>query len=622
MPDDEEEEKKQPDLSKDLTVKELDDLSSSFVITTIGSVNPENKPKQKSVPLIPISGDKVFTDYKGIYISYGGIPINMRNRMKIPEWRKEILYILGGECVHEAGHWELTLPLENFYKAWEKDTAQGCDIGHLITNIVEDSRINWKFIYSHRYGIGKNLGDMCALMARCWVYTNEMEAKKGQAKAGTKWEGIIKKIDVVNYANLKGLYAYWEQGEDISKRVDQLLDAYYPNTPKEWRDDIDAAAKLIRKARTYSDPQSLEFFLIELLKIFIKYGETKRSSGEGRGGGDGEGGGKIIEGGSFDPGDMPAPYGTKPIYLPGDDPLAKEIEAAIEEREKAEAAKGTGTGFGAAKGTGEDIEAPNPNEIDYLQRRERLAVIINKILDKLKFDARPVFVPKDYVRSGKLMPGVLAKAIVASYRQPVENIYRRNQIKMEKTETTLALVTDLSGSTDMETMKDVFCVIAEVCGHWLPDESFSLFTYGSGFQKVKTFSETYESTRYRIGGIGGMGGTELGQPMFKIREMFKRIKHKPGRKVLIVVSDFELYGDDYSRSHTEAELFKKELDVDTICIANSPSGRNQSSAVSGAKRVSDHVVDMPSIDMLPDQFIAIYKALAFSSKGGIEMKVV
>jgi hypothetical protein len=109
----------------------------------------------------------------------------------------------------------------------------------------------------------------------------------------------------------------------------------------------------------------------------------------------------------------------------------------------------------------------------------------------------------------------------------------------------------------------------------------------------------------------GLGGTELAVPLFKVREMFKKMKQKPGNKVCIIVSDFDLFGDDPHRSKVQIQRMKKEANVETICIVNTHQSYMQA-AIEKAKPLSKNVVPMPNVGKLADEFFKVYRKLSYS----------
>jgi hypothetical protein len=229
----------------------------------------------------------------------------------------------------------------------------------------------------------------------------------------------------------------------------------------------------------------------------------------------------------------------------------------------------------------------------------------------LKFEAKPKYESLKFRPQGRMMQGLVAGAFVQARNRPVSDIFSKSIVKYETEETTLALVVDLSVSTDFETMMNTLTIIAEVAGQWLPDENWAIFAFGDKFQKVKTFFEQYETSKFRIGGMKELGGTELGVPLFKIREMFKKLKQKPGNKICIIVSDFGLYGDDPARSRVQVQRMKKEANVETICIVNTHESYMED-AVKKAQKLSKHVVRMPNVGRLAIEFFKIYKKMAYT----------
>jgi hypothetical protein len=321
--------------------------------------------------------------------------------------------------------------------------------------------------------------------------------------------------------------------------------------------------------------------------------------------------GRVVRGGGMDPGMWPSPYGDMEVEAPGELVTEAEDKQADKEKKAKEPKGGKGRGFGASKGTGEDIEYPRADEVAYKARRNKLASIIQQMRNMLKFEAKPKYESLKFRPQGRMMQGLLAGAYVQARNRPVSNIFSKSIVKYEKEETTLALVVDLSTSTDLETMLNTLTIIAEVAGQWLPDENWAIFAFGDRFQKVKTFFEQYETTKFRIGGMRDLGGTELGVPLFKIREMFKKLKQKPGNKICIIVSDFLLYGDDPARSKVQVQRMKKEANVETICIVNTREFQMEGS-IKEAQKLSKHVVRMSNVGKLAIEFFKIYKRLSYT----------
>lgn len=590
------------------TRERLEILRSVCVISTIA---------REDVPvLFDESIHTAMTDLSSIYITHNLVPENLRGYDDV------VFVILKGSTLHEAGHIKYTLGVDQDYKQWQERLHKS-ELTALVRNLVEDARINFRMSEPYRHGVGENLKDTLRVIGASWTHTERKKIAEEVVKAGKDWPGVPTDKEVINrFIAIKGLY-----GRDAE--VDSIIDDYYPKMPKEWRDDMNKGADILRKARTH------RIWLKELFpdannlyRIMQKYapdgiegaGQPGGGAGAPGGGGqpiDGMPGetkpeGRIVRGGGMDSKAWPAPYGEKELEAPGD--LVTEAESVqVEKDRKAEqsAKAGKGKAHGAGMGTGEDIEYPRPDEAAYKRRRDKLATIIQQMRNMLKFEAKPKYETVKYRSQGRLMQGLLAGAVVNARVRPVTDIYSKSTVRYEKTETSLALVVDLSVSTDFETMVNTLTIIAEVAGMWLPDENWAIFAFGSDFQKVKTFTEQYETTKFRIGGMTSLGGTELGVPLFKIREMFRNMRKKPGNKVCIIVSDFDLFGDDPQRSKVQVDRMRREAGVETICIANSHQSY-MPIAIEHASKLSKHVVPMPDVGKLAVEFFKVYKKLSYS----------
>lgn len=600
------------------TRERLEILRSICVISTTG---------REDVPVL--FDDKIHTaqtDLSTIFITHNSVPENLRGYDDV------VFIALKGQTLHEAGHIKYTVEVDQEYKNWAK-RLHGSELTQLIRNLIEDSRINFRMSEPYRHGVGENLKDWHRVLGASWVWTERKEIAKMALDAGADWKGVPPKKEIINrFITIKGLY-----GRDIE--VDELIKDYFPNIPQEWKDDMDKGAEILRKARTH------RIWLKELFpdannlyRIMQKYApDGVEGGGEGRPkyGGDGGGQpidgmpsgedkpeGRIVKGGGMDAGDWPAPYGKKELEAPTDIVDGVEIEQQKKEEQQVQKTAGKSRGFGAAKGTGEDIEYSRPDEVAYKHRRDALASIIQRMRNMLKFESKPKYETIKYRPQGRMMQGILAQAVVQARNRPVTDIYSKNTVRYEKSETTLALVVDFSGSTDFETMVNTLTIISEVAGMWLPDENWGIFAFSDWFMKIKTFFEQYETTKYRIGGLNDlvssdsnvkhrMGGTELGVPLFKVREMFKNIRNKPGNKVCIIVSDFALYGDDPQRSKIQVKRMKREANVETICIVNTREYYMED-ALKKAKDLSKHVVPMPNVGKLAEEFFKVYKKLSYT----------
>lgn len=594
---------KEEDDEESLTPKQVRVLKAA-VVTAISA--------REDIPIVvDNSKGTSCTDLKTIWVTKQNIPKQLRAH-------KDVSFSLYKSLVgHELGHILWTTSLNDEYKAWQAK-RYNCQLAHLVMNIIEDKRIDTRLMAEYRHGVGANLRDFNNVSALSYMYTLRKEF--GQMKAeGKLAKGVPPDKELINTFIL--YYSVYEAGPAI----EALIKDFFPNLPKEWHDDMVRGAGVVNLCRFYNRWKfQLELAATDLFQIMKKYAPDGREGspppggepidGHGPAGEPGGEGGRIVKGGGKDPGNWPGRYGNKPVDLPPE----LEPQPTPPGPPPPKGARGQGAG----SGTGETISTPTPDEFKYNQRRNRLASIIQRMRNMLKSESRPKYEQERWKPQGRMMQGVLAGAYIQARRQPVTNVYVKNIMRYEKSDVTLALLVDLSGSTDTELMADVLTIIAEVSGNWLSDEKWGMFTFGSGFQKIKTFWESYNNTKARIGGLEDMGGTYMAGPLGEIGQMFKKVKDASDKKVLIIVSDFQLMDDDYPASRVQINRMKKLSDVETICIVNDRSEAAMQVAMQNAKKLSDHVVPMPDISKLPENFFKVYKSLAYTGlKGYLSRKL-
>ena len=579
-----------------LTPKEVAILRSSVVVTLT---------KREDIPIyVDDSAHTAHTDMKSIWLTKQNIAEPVRKH-------KDISFSLyKGLTAHECGHILWTTPVWTEEKKW-MDRKHKCPLSKMVLNIIEDKRIDTKLMAMYRHSVGANILDWTKTEHLLWLYTKTVKFDKLKKEKTLDPAMPPDGPEFVNVCILCGSLFV------DSKEVFKLIDKYFPKFPAEWKKDIELGIKTVEMARFYKQWRFfLEVAAENLFNIMKKYAPPGGGGGGGGGDGDGEGpdgqppGGpprpgdgppKIIKGGGITPSIYPKPYGTEepeipPDYVPppGDDDPGEGK---------------TGTPQKEMRLT----DSPVPNEPAYRARRDRLASIISRMKNRLKAEARPKYEQERWKRQGRMMQGIMALAYVNAPRTPMTNIYQSNIMRLEKSELTLSLVVDLSGSTPLQTMIDVLTIIAEVAGGWLPDHRWAIYAFGDSFQKIKNFEESYSNTKARIGGLDYLGGTELATALQKVSDDYRTLK-APGPKVNIIVSDFELYGDDPERTRG---MIKKmdEMGIRTICIAHDRSVADTAASARLAKSMCDKVVEMPMLSDLPDKFFEVYKGIAFDIRG-------
>jgi len=289
---------------------------------------------------------------------------------------------------------------------------------------------------------------------------------------------------------------------------------------------------------------------------------------------------------------------------------ATEVELERKKELNKEAQKGQKGGGGA----GRDIKPPDINLGDFNERRIRLSKQIKEMKDLLKLKSAPKLITQKYQRGGRMMSGILARAAVQGQRREVRDIYQVPKYQYEENDMMMALVVDMSGSTDENVMKDSFVLLAEAASSWMPQENFSLWAFGSDFQRIKDFTENYEHIKGRIGGMGNLGGTVLSPALAKIGKMYHEMRKRSGVKMILILSDFQL--SDSVESIAYLDKMAVEENVIPMLIAN--GGYNESVEAARMAAVEAHrwcggrypIVLMPKTVDLPRQFFKVYKLFA------------
>jgi hypothetical protein len=299
-------------------------------------------------------------------------------------------------------------------------------------------------------------------------------------------------------------------------------------------------------------------------------------------------------------------------------PVVKEWEAhnqatEVELQRKRELNKEAQKGKKGGGGGGKDIKPPNIDLGDFNERRIRLSKQIREMKDLLKLKSAPKLITQKYQRGGRMMSGILARAAVTGQRREVRDIYQLPRYLYEENDMMMALVVDMSGSTDPDVMKDSFVLLAEAASSWMPQENFSLWAFGSDFQRIKDFTENYDHIKGRIGGMDDLGGTVLGPALAKIGKMYHEMRKRKGVKMILILSDYEL-----SDPESIAYLDKMAVEDNVIPMLIANCGRDES--VEGARRAAIHahafcggrypIVLMPKTVDLPRQFFKVYKLFA------------
>jgi hypothetical protein len=572
-------------------------------------------------------------DFKHIRLTYANVPRSLRNMPDV------VLYLLRGYLLHETGHVFLTKKVEKNWNDFKKKHKQ-TPLAATVENIIEDARVNHRMPL--QFATGENMKDALILHGETWLNGMINNCRKEKAKLdkeGKPWPGTMEDGAVVSLMFLKGLY-----GKALNGKIDDFLKDWFPNATEEQLEDISLGAQDIELSRlTKVWAGGIEKAAGNLYARAQKYSKPGKI-GEGRGKGPTQPGDGSGQGGFGTPSDEegdgpPVPGQGQTIdkakvdekWIPTDYPGGKmegDIEGPMldkfkeiqqkedESREPKEGSKEPGIpgGQGGQKGGGggaEGIKPNPPNPQDFNMRRSRLLQQINKMKNMLKLQSKPVYEYERFRRSGRLMTPILGKVMGSASRREVSNIYTQTRTRFEKQDATLFLLIDVSGSTDIDMMKDALVLLAEAAGSWIPDENFGIYTFGSYFKKVKEIDEQYENVKYRIGGVDMEGATNILMSLEHLEKTIKGIR-KPGTKTLLIVTDFG-FGEDDSLIREKIKAIERlNTIVVGICHQSGASSAGDLRKIHEyAKHYGDFaLVDMVKVEDLPDNFFEIYKKIA------------
>lgn len=267
---------------------------------------------------------------------------------------------------------------------------------------------------------------------------------------------------------------------------------------------------------------------------------------------------------------------------------------------KSDKASKDGGGDKKSKSVGYDplglAPTPHPDPINFANVVGNVQQEVKEILDRLKEQVFPKIVLDRYLPRGRIMPHLLARASIQTV--PPRDIYTRMRNEPDEEPTRWVIVVDLSGSMNVTEAIKALTVFSEVASQYLRDDEFAIYAFGSGWVKVKSFYEQYENVKARIGGLTGMGGTALHPVLEAVEtELWSLTNHHKNR--VIIVSDFEMYHEDESKSMTICKTLVKEFAHGKVIGLDFGDGTEKVSRYLKAERIR-------SIAELPDKFIDAY----------------
>jgi len=453
--------------------------------------------------------------------------------------------IMDGDLAHECGHLILTKPNWEFFNNWTtkiKRQRGFYRLAHEVCNLIEDKRVNHFIILRYRFDVGKRL--LLANLILKDMIDNTIEPKQiaqstftplgenldATAQAQQIQQGQQEGVYMVAILCNEGLY---------EAKCTELWNKLSPETTKDCKQALKVMEE-VKYKRVKLDIIRACQEVYELIAKHLKADYTSKNYVVSRRGGDLKG--KISD--------------KLRELLEAED--AKETK---DEEDKKKHLEDLQKGSGAGEGTGEEIPAPEPDFEAYSKLLDECKPEISELLNLLKKQLKPKVQREIFQKRGKMMSPIVPRIYTNSFRGTVRNVYLRTTTKFEKEQVAIQFWFDFSGSVNRKDAEKITTVLNEVFGHFVDDYGFSIGCFGADTQKIKTFFETFQNTRARIGAITvNAGGTEVSVGLEASLKMFNSIRGER-RKILVIASDFEFCDDEKAE-----ELIQQYAKAGIECI--------------------------------------------------------
>jgi len=494
-------------------------------------------------------------------------------------------------AMHEAQHWSFMKGMVPEYNKWI-ESRRHPQLAIMAVNIVDDYRGN-TWLEESYIDIGQRITWMNRAMLKAWkpqlgkllrkaVKDDEKEFLENPVNfiVHGAIQCAILGVDVQAFSEEWAMWTGYFPPPEAIAGIQKIVDAAWESKYKAQETIFESYQEVYRVLEMHSEKKWKK----------KQDGSVEEIPGPYRAGG-GQGQGKAI----IDMGKVPINFGGDAEVEGQKGDAQKEAEKLL--KEKLPDSPGNEYQTHAGRGAGSECPTPEADEGVYRSLIMRNQPYIISLLNKLKTLMQPHLETQKYQKSGRLMTKQLAKYI--TQRRPVENIYQRKKFTLEKQKVALSLVVDLSGSMDTQQARDVLTVISEVGGQWLDDADFSTWVFGSEYQKVKAFSESYRNTRARIGGVNCLGGTMLAQCLMNVHKMYRASVPTDKMKICVIVSDF--YLGDVEETRKEMALMVKD-GIRFIGVGMCASDINRAKSFTGANSTY-----MDNVTQLPGLFYEIYR---------------
>jgi hypothetical protein len=445
--------------------------------------------------------------------------------------------VLDGDLAHECGHLIMTKPLWSYFNNWTtkiKRKRGFYKLAHEICNLVEDKRINHMIILRYRFDIGKRL--LLANLILKDMIDNTIEKKIVSRGNFTNLEGETASApQEIKMGENEGVYIVailCNQGLYEAKCTE-----FWNKLSSQAKTDCELALKTLENVKYKRMRIDIIRSCQEIYDLIAKHLKADYTSKQYL---VSKRGGKIK-------GDISPELKAK---------LEAEAQKqAKEEKEKDEHLKDLQRGSGAGEGTGNEIPAPSPDFAHYSELLDACKPEITELLNLLKKKLKPRCQRQIFQKRGKMMSPIVPRIYTNSFKGVVRNVYMNVQTKFEKEQVAIQFLFDFSASVDKEQAEKITTILNEVFGHYVDDMGFSIGCFGADSQKIKTFFESFDNTKARVGNIGvSPSGTEVSVLLEASLRMFNTIKGER-RKMLVIASDF-CFGDE-QRAHDLIEQYAR-----------------------------------------------------------------
>jgi len=484
--------------------------------------------------------------------------------------------LLEGLVVHECGHIIKTYPFNRTWEKW-KNSQSNRNLARAVANIIEDIRVNYYMRNRYCWDVGKRLDLLIRVTKDSWITSLRESIASNPASP------IMVALSAIAY------------GAVYDGDPQEVFSAVNIDIKKDIIQNAEAAISILQDEAAYAitdkDIINLAQRVYDLLLIDAT-GEKENLE-------------QLLPNWMTTTGEGMETHCSEDVASSLKNEISGETDDKGEEEgqeegkeENKENGNGDLTGVSAGSGTGLAIPSPTPNEENYLRLVEHNMPIIQQMLKRFRIEENPRMKNNILQKSGRLMSEIIGLAYVNSLRRPLENIYSRRTLQLEKGRMKIGLVIDLSGSMRIQTVQNVLTVIAEVISRKLDDQDFAIITFGSDYQRIKAFIESWHNTKARIGNLYDLGGTVLNPPLIAMEKMMAGVEPNY-RKMVIIVSDF-IVSDGEEVMKTIARMTKNDIAVMGI-------GLCQGDLVTTKLYCGELATYVADIHQLPELFFEIYR---------------